>query len=255
MASVPCPQPWEGVAAVGYNSRMLQGLSRHAVGVVLLGGLLATAPSPAAFQTPKPTAQQPTFRASVDLVTLDVIPRAANGQFQADLSAKDFQILEDGVPQQIASMVLVHGGRVFNVLQPPTPAATGANEGLILPRARPSDTTAGRIFVLVVDDLHFTALDTPHAVKLKRLQCLQATLDDSVRAISASRLGTVQRILVEGVSRKDPTEMMGRTECNRVVNFKGQPRLVGQMLDITITEATQRSLRGEVVTQDTALPA
>ena len=97
--------------------------------------------------------------------------------------------------------------------------------------------------------------DTPHAVKLKRLQCLQATLDDSVRAISASRLGTVQRILVEGASRKDPTEMMGRTECNRVVNFKGQPRLIGQMLDITITEATQRSLRGEVVTQDAALPA
>ena len=162
MASVPCPQPWEGVAAVGYNSRMLQGLSRHAVGVVLLGGLLATAPSPAAFQTPKPTAQQPTFRASVDLVTLDVIPRAANGQFQADLSAKDFQILEDGVPQQIASIVLVHGGRVFNVLQPPTAAAPASPEGLILPKARPTGNTAGRIFVLVVDDLHFTAIDTPH---------------------------------------------------------------------------------------------
>ncbi|MGH8804153.1 MAG: tRNA (N6-isopentenyl adenosine(37)-C2)-methylthiotransferase MiaB [Polaromonas sp.] len=97
--------------------------------------------------------------------------------------------------------------------------------------------------------------DTPHEVKLKRLQHLQATLDDSVRAISASRLGTVQRILVEGASRKDPTELMGRTECNRVVNFKGQPRLIGQMLDITITEATQRSLRGEVLTRDLAVQA
>ena len=97
--------------------------------------------------------------------------------------------------------------------------------------------------------------DTPHAVKLKRLQHLQATIDDSVRAISASRLGTVQRILVEGASRKDPTELMGRTECNRVVNFKGQPRLIGQMLDVTITEATQRSLRGEVLMHDIALPA
>ena len=94
--------------------------------------------------------------------------------------------------------------------------------------------------------------DTPHDVKLARLHRLQAVLDDSVRAISASRLGTVQRILVEGASRKDPTEMMGRTECNRVVNFKGQPRLIGQMLDITITEATQRSLRGEVLTKDLA---
>ena len=89
--------------------------------------------------------------------------------------------------------------------------------------------------------------DTPHAVKLQRLQQLQAAIDDSVRAISASRQGTVQRILVEGASRKDPTELMGRTECNRVVNFKGQPRLVGQMIDVTITEASQRSLRGEVL--------
>lgn len=97
--------------------------------------------------------------------------------------------------------------------------------------------------------------DTPHEVKLKRLQHLQATIDDSVRAISASRQGTVQRILVEGASRKDPTELMGRTECNRVVNFKGQPRLIGQMLDITITQATQRSLRGEVLTQDVAVAA
>jgi len=97
--------------------------------------------------------------------------------------------------------------------------------------------------------------DTPHEVKLRRLQHLQATIDDSVRAISASRQGTVQRILVEGASRKDPTELMGRTECNRVVNFKGQPRLVGQMVDITITQATQRSLRGEVLTRDVAVAA
>ena len=90
--------------------------------------------------------------------------------------------------------------------------------------------------------------DTPHEVKLKRLRHLQETIDTNVRAISASRHGTVQRILVEGASRKDPTELMGRTECNRVVNFKGQPRLVGQMIDVKITEAMQRSLRGEVLT-------
>ncbi|MDQ3061221.1 MAG: tRNA (N6-isopentenyl adenosine(37)-C2)-methylthiotransferase MiaB [Pseudomonadota bacterium] len=97
--------------------------------------------------------------------------------------------------------------------------------------------------------------DTPHEVKLRRLQHLQATLDESVRAISASRLGTRQRILVEGAARKDPTELMGRTECNRVVILKGQPRLIGQMVDVTITETSQRSLRGEVLTQGDALPA
>ena len=96
---------------------------------------------------------------------------------------------------------------------------------------------------------------TPHAVKLARLQQLQAALDDSVRAISASRLGTLQRILVEGPARKDPTELMGRTECNRVVIFKGQPRLIGQMIDVKIIEASQRSLRGEVLLSNAALPA
>ena len=98
--------------------------------------------------------------------------------------------------------------------------------------------------------------DTPHEVKLRRLQRLQATLDDSVRAISASRLGTVQRILVEGTARKDASELMGRTECNRVVILKGQPRLIGQMVEVKITETSQRSLRGEVLTLDSAaMPA
>ncbi len=97
--------------------------------------------------------------------------------------------------------------------------------------------------------------DTPHAVKLKRLQRLQAALDDSVRAISASRLGTVQRVLVEGAARKTPNALFGRTECNRAVVFNGPDRLIGQLVDVKITEAPQRSLRGEVVTQDSALPA
>ena len=90
--------------------------------------------------------------------------------------------------------------------------------------------------------------DTPHDVKLKRLQHLQAVLEDNVRRISASRVGTVQRILVEGPSRKDANELMGRTECNRIVNFAGPARLVGQMVDVTITQALPHSLRGEVVT-------
>jgi tRNA-2-methylthio-N6-dimethylallyladenosine synthase len=89
--------------------------------------------------------------------------------------------------------------------------------------------------------------DTPHEVKLRRLQHLQAVLEDNVRRISASRVGTVQRILVEGPSRKDKAELMGRTECNRIVNFAGPQRLVGQMVDVTITAALPHSLRGEVV--------
>lgn len=96
--------------------------------------------------------------------------------------------------------------------------------------------------------------DTPHEVKLGRLQQVQAALEENVRRISESRVGTVQRILVEGPSRKDPSELMGRTECNRIVNFKGQPRLVGRMVDVTITQALPHSLRGEVVVKE-PLPA
>jgi tRNA-2-methylthio-N6-dimethylallyladenosine synthase len=91
--------------------------------------------------------------------------------------------------------------------------------------------------------------DTPQAVKLVRLQTLQAALELNVRRISASRVGTVQRILVEGPSKKNPAELMGRTECNRIVNFDGGPnaaRLVGQLIDVSITQALPHSLRGEV---------
>jgi len=95
--------------------------------------------------------------------------------------------------------------------------------------------------------------ETPHEVKLKRLQHLQAVIEENVAAISASRQDTVQRILVEGPSRKsspEAPEWMGRTECNRVVNFAAGPhgdRLVGQMIDVKITQAFPHSLRGDVL--------
>ncbi|HXE22326.1 MAG TPA: TRAM domain-containing protein, partial [Rhodoferax sp.] len=92
--------------------------------------------------------------------------------------------------------------------------------------------------------------ETPHEVKLRRLHHLQEVINASMARISASRVGTVQRILVEGVSRRDAGELMGRTECNRVVNFAGQPRLVGQLVDVRITETRSYTLRGEVVTQE-----
>ena len=92
--------------------------------------------------------------------------------------------------------------------------------------------------------------DTPQEVKLKRLQHLQAVLEGNVVRYSEALVGQQQRILVEGPSRKDPTELMGRTECNRIVNFPGGPhpeRLVGQLIDVNITKAFAHSLRAEVV--------
>ena len=92
--------------------------------------------------------------------------------------------------------------------------------------------------------------DTPREVKLQRLQHLQAVLEENVARISAERVGTVQRILVEGPSRRNAAELMGRTECNRIVNFDGGPnpaRLVGQMIDVHITQAYPHSLRATPV--------
>ena len=100
--------------------------------------------------------------------------------------------------------------------------------------------------------------DTPQSLKLERLQQLQALIEENVQRISASRVGTVQRILVEGPSRKNAQELMGRTECNRIVNFDGGPlsgRLVGQLIDVRITQALPHSLRAEVMTADSSLAA
>ncbi len=87
---------------------------------------------------------------------------------------------------------------------------------------------------------------TPHAVKLARLQRLQAQLESQAQAISTSMVGTLQRILVEGAARKNGLEICGRTDNNRVVNFAGSPRLAGQFVDVNITAARPHSLRGEI---------
>ena len=87
--------------------------------------------------------------------------------------------------------------------------------------------------------------DTPHEVKLARLQLLQRLVNDNVARISAAMVGSVQRILVEGPSRKDGNELMGRTENNRIVNFSGVPRMIGRMIDVRVTQALPHSLRGD----------
>jgi len=100
--------------------------------------------------------------------------------------------------------------------------------------------------------------ETPHAVKLERLQTLQAAIEANVARISHSRVGTVQQVLVEGNSRKSAQDLMGRTQCNRVVNFPAPAsaqRLVGQMVPIRITQALPHSLRGETVVRETLATA
>ena len=92
--------------------------------------------------------------------------------------------------------------------------------------------------------------DTPQAVKLQRLQRLQAKINEQANVIARSMVGSTQRVLVEGTSARDVTELSARTENNRIVNFAGHPRLIGQMIDVVITDAMANTFRGRVVTQE-----
>ncbi|MES9898218.1 MAG: tRNA (N6-isopentenyl adenosine(37)-C2)-methylthiotransferase MiaB [Sedimenticola sp.] len=86
--------------------------------------------------------------------------------------------------------------------------------------------------------------DIPQSVKKARLERLQQTINTSAQQISRQMVGTVQRVLVERASKKDPKQLAGRTENNRVVNFDGGPELIGEFVDLQITEALPNSLRG-----------
>jgi len=127
-------------------------------GMTVLAGAQAKPPAaPAAPAAPADDQARPNFSVAVNLVTTDVIVRNAKGEFLPDLTKKDFTVLEDGVRQHIASLVLVHGGRTYNLV---TPQAPPQQEGIILPPARPPQDVAGRIFVLFVDDLHLDFQNT-----------------------------------------------------------------------------------------------
>jgi tRNA-2-methylthio-N6-dimethylallyladenosine synthase len=89
--------------------------------------------------------------------------------------------------------------------------------------------------------------DVPMEVKKQRLEQFQQRINAMAAAISQNMIGTVQTVLVEGPAKKNPLQMQGRTENNRVVNFIGHPRLVGQFVDVLIAEALPNSLRGRLV--------
>lgn len=130
-----------------------------AVGVTVLGRA-QTQQQPAVDDPPE---TRPLFRSGVTLVTTDVIVRDDNGQFIADLVPEDFIIFEDNVQQEVSSLVRVHGGRVFDVLVEPE---ITVREGFVLPRVQKVDDTAGRIFIMFVDDLHMNPGLTPKVRQL-----------------------------------------------------------------------------------------
>jgi tRNA-2-methylthio-N6-dimethylallyladenosine synthase len=88
--------------------------------------------------------------------------------------------------------------------------------------------------------------DTPQQVKLQRLQRLQALINEQANAIAHGMVGSVQRILIEGMSRRNALELSGRTENNRIVNLEGPAHLVGQMIDVVITQAMTNTFRARI---------
>jgi tRNA-2-methylthio-N6-dimethylallyladenosine synthase len=88
--------------------------------------------------------------------------------------------------------------------------------------------------------------DTSAEVKSARLSRLQKRIDEQAQTISRGMVGSTQRVLVEGVSKKNPHELAGRTDNNRVVNFVGNPRQIHHFVEVKITGALPHSLRGEI---------
>src|SRR4029079_8103371 len=137
----------------------LNGFWSSVLWISAVSGLVAQTPSqsagsqkPAGQAAPTQAVQQsPTFKVQIDAVSMDVIVKDDQGRFIPDLKKDEFEIYEDGVKQEIASMTMSHGGRVTNVLEAP-PAA--APEGIILPPTRKVVDTSGRVFLFFVDDLH-----------------------------------------------------------------------------------------------------
>src|SRR5881396_2468107 len=140
------------------NSK-LNGFWTVFLGMVAVAGLSAQTPAP-----PKPESQEkPTFTVQIDLVTNDVVVRDEKGNFVSDLNKDEFEIYEDGIRQDITSITVVTGGRVFNKLAaPPAPPP----EGIIMPAKRVVNDISGRIFVFFVDDLHLRFDHTPRVRSL-----------------------------------------------------------------------------------------
>jgi tRNA-2-methylthio-N6-dimethylallyladenosine synthase len=95
--------------------------------------------------------------------------------------------------------------------------------------------------------------DVPHAVKQARLERLQAHIDAHSLSISRSMVGSLQRVLVERPSKKDPCQLAGRTANNRWVNFDGPASLIGRFADVRVTEALANSLRGRLAVTERSI--
>jgi VWFA-related protein len=136
---------------------MKNEIRRRWIGRMLIPALTATV---VAAQSTSPGQQRtPVFTTTTELITTDVRVRDKDGKFIPNLTSKDFQVFEDGVPQNIQTFSFVLGGRVMNDITS-TPAKPKSG-GLILPKSAPPPDISGRIFIIFIDDFHLQPADTP----------------------------------------------------------------------------------------------
>ena len=136
-------------------------LAAAVLAVALAAAAAAQAPSQSIRPTDRPGAgdRGPTFRSGVTLVTMIVVPRDGNGLFLDDLTARDFVVVDEGEVRDVVSLVRVQGGRVSEQLA----SGLRLQDGVLLPPPRPPDDLTGRLFIILVDDLHIPAVLTPRA--------------------------------------------------------------------------------------------
>jgi len=170
------------------------GFWAAALNVALVASLSAQAPQTPAPATSAPPAQNPAqrgpdFRTRVDLITNDIVVRDAKGNFVPDLKPEEIQVYEDGVLQELVSMTVVTGGRVYN---PMAPAPAAAPEGIILPKRRTVSDVSGRIFLFFVDDQHLQFGNTSRVRQLFQKISKELVHDGDLFGIVSSGPSSIQ---------------------------------------------------------------
>jgi len=174
-----------------------------AVGAATLTVLLSA-------QAPSTLPQGAVFRATTNYVSTNVLARDREGRFVPDLRADEFRVFEDGALQKITSFSAVVGGRVVSSMGGTTVAPVEASEGLILPKARPKTDVSGRVFIIFIDDLHFTTTDTPRVRQL--LEDVRDTLvhDDDLIGFVSTGPSAIEVNPVYDFSHRRFTEVIGK---------------------------------------------
>jgi VWFA-related protein len=190
--------------------------------IALAAAVSAQAPDPAK-PAPTPAPAQPTFRVQVDLVTNDVVIRDEKGNFISDLKPEEFRVYEDGVLQDLASMTVVTGGRVYNPMSAPTAAAP---EGIILPKKRTVSDVSGRIFLFFVDDQHLQFGNTGRVRELFKKISKELVHEGDLFGIVSSGPSSIQVDMTYDRSRIEDTikKMTGNElKPTEIINGAGGP--------------------------------